>query len=159
MANKIEILQNRGDWFLAGKYPISYRLVILKCFYDDIKGNKLNQTSFGFELSKAVEYLQDLPTESFKGDYFSIYQFNDCSGSPAVFFVDHKHIYFPLVFYSNKNTTAKKGFRLGALLHCLSHIHKNDNALFDLLKKSDEWDESFQKKILELIPEPLDPEF
>lgn len=160
MTKKLAILQKYeegNDWFLKSKYPISYRLAILLCFYDDIKSHKLNQASFASEISKACEYMQNLSVESFKsfkGDYFSIYQFDDCSDSPAVFFVDHSHNCFPLVFYSDKNTTDKKEFRLTALKQCLDLIDQNNETLFNLLNKSNGWDQPFQEKILELIPEP-----
>ena len=129
MSIKLGILKKYGEgktWFLESVYPLSYKLVILKCFHDHILTGDLNQTSFASETNKIYKYIQVLPTPCFKGKYFSIYQFDDLSGKPAVFFVDHSHNCFPLVFYSEPNKTDRKGFRLTALKKCLSLAYSDD---------------------------------
>lgn len=157
MSSKLKILSKYAKnetWFLKSKYPISYKLVLIYCFYQSIVSKKINLADFKNILSNTYEYIANLPKDSFSCDYYSIYRFFDHDSIAGVFCVDHTHTCYPLVFYHNDyQPKESKKLRVQALQKCVYDILKKYKELFELIKDSDEWNESFQNKILQLIPE------
>ncbi|KTD67177.1 hypothetical protein Lste_3383 [Legionella steelei] len=157
MSHKLKILSryaNNETWFLHSKYPISYKLVIIYCFYEAIKKNQLDKSAFKEILNNTYEYVKNLPLNSFSCEYYSIFRFYDHDAVAGVFCVDHTHTCFPLVFYhKNFKPHEPRKLRVAALQKCIFDINKKCDAIFDTLEGADKWNEYTQKLILELIPE------
>lgn len=157
VGHKLKILYRYAQnqtWFLHSKYPISYKLVLVYCFYHSIKSGGIDIQGFKDILNNTYKYLKDLPKNSFNCDYYSIYRFYDHDDIAGVFCVDHTHTCYPLVFYHHayKPNESKK-LRVQALQKCVFDIWKKSDSIFQLLENSDEWNESIQNAILQLIPE------
>ncbi|CAM4461101.1 MAG: hypothetical protein LEGION0403_FIIPPAGN_01333 [Legionella sp.] len=157
MGHRLKILYryaNNQTWFLHSKYPISYKLVLVYCFYQAIKSSEIELQGFKDILSNTYKYIKSLPKNSFNCDYYSIYRFFDHDAIAGVFCVDHTHTCYPLVFYHNdyKPNESRK-LRVIALQKCVFDILKKSDSIFQLIKSSNEWNESLQNSILQIIPE------
>ncbi|MDP3269534.1 MAG: hypothetical protein Q8M40_10895 [Legionella sp.] len=157
MSHKLQILKryaNEEEWFLRSNYPISYKLVIIYCFFEAIKQNRITNIDFRLILNNTYNYVKDLPPDSFECEFFSIYRFYDHENVAGVFCVDHTHTCFPLVFYHNhyKPHESRK-LRVAALQKCVSDILNKCDDIFHILDKAFKWDKSIQESILRLIPE------
>lgn len=157
MSHRLKILNryaNNETWFLQSKYPISYKLVIIYCFFNAINKNKITKQDFKLILNNTYNYVKTLPLDSFSCEFYSIYRFYDHENVAGVFCVDHTHTCFPLVFYHNhyKPHESRK-LRVAALQKCVFDIHNKYEDIFYILEKAIIWDETTQDSILQLIPE------
>ncbi|WP_133131456.1 hypothetical protein [Legionella yabuuchiae] len=157
MSHQLEILKrysNHDTWFLNGKYPISYKLVILHSFYHIMYTSGCTEEEFKERVTKAWNYIKELPTASFDCDAFSIFRFIDHEEIAGVFLIDHTHSCFPLVFYHReyKSDEGKK-LRVSALQKCIFDIKNQHDKLFSLLNNAESWNKSLQDRILSIIPE------
>lgn len=157
VSHQLEILKRyskQDTWFLHGKYPISYKLVILHSLYNLTKTSECSEEDFKDKVTQAWNYIQALPTASFDSDAFSIFRFIDHDEIAGVFLIDHTHNCFPLVFYHQeyKSDEGKK-LRVSALQKCIYDIKNQYLGLYNLLNSAKNWNKSLQDKILLIIPE------
>lgn len=157
MSHQLEILKKYAKnelWFLKGKYPISYKLVILHSFYNTIKTEEWTKENFKEKVQQTWDYINRLPSNSFNCNCYSIFKFYDHDEVAGIFLVDHSHNCFPLVFYDQKyKSDYGKKLRVSALQKCIFDIQNHYSTLFDLMENSVQWSQELQDAILKEIPE------